>query len=139
MKYLHKFTSTDDFNAAYNGTDYLEPWVSITPLSYKWMLNNSEFTVELIEKNKEVSFDDPTEPNFSFVMRDCFIWKDTVTNDLYATKALPESGIPVVRVTATPEDSYPYNSGNVSLNGRNTMTTLFLSSSEQIFKVDYNK
>lgn len=30
MKYLHKFTSLADFNAAYNGQDYIEPWVSYT-------------------------------------------------------------------------------------------------------------
>lgn len=30
MKYLHKFTSIADFQAAYNGQDYIEPWVSYT-------------------------------------------------------------------------------------------------------------
>lgn len=30
MKYLHKFTSLTDFQAAYDGQDYIEPWVSLT-------------------------------------------------------------------------------------------------------------
>jgi hypothetical protein len=29
-KYLHKFESLADFNSAYNGSDYQEPWVSYT-------------------------------------------------------------------------------------------------------------
>lgn len=29
-KYLHKFTSLEDFKAAYEGENYLEPWVSYT-------------------------------------------------------------------------------------------------------------
>lgn len=29
-KYLHKFNAEEDFNAAYNGEDYIEPWVSYT-------------------------------------------------------------------------------------------------------------
>lgn len=29
-KYLHKFTSLAEFEAAYNGSDYHEPWVSLT-------------------------------------------------------------------------------------------------------------
>ena len=30
MKYLHKFNSAAEFEAAYNGNDYIEPWVSLT-------------------------------------------------------------------------------------------------------------
>lgn len=29
-KYLHKFASLEDFKTAYEGADYLEPWVSYT-------------------------------------------------------------------------------------------------------------
>lgn len=29
-RYLHKFTSLEDFKAAYEGESYLEPWVSYT-------------------------------------------------------------------------------------------------------------
>ncbi len=49
MKYLHKFSSLADFEAAYNGSDYLEPWVSITPINenlrvdYNKHLTNADF------------------------------------------------------------------------------------------------
>ena len=49
MKYLHKFSSLADFEAAYNGSDYLEPWVSITPanenlrVDYNKHLTNADF------------------------------------------------------------------------------------------------
>ena len=29
-KYLHRFDAEEDFNEAYNGEDYIEPWVSYT-------------------------------------------------------------------------------------------------------------
>lgn len=29
-KYLHKFESVADFNEKYNGSSYIEPWVSAT-------------------------------------------------------------------------------------------------------------
>ena len=29
-KYLHRFDAEEDFNAAYNGEDYIKPWVSYT-------------------------------------------------------------------------------------------------------------
>lgn len=29
-KYLHKFNAEEDFNEAYNGEEYIEPWVSYT-------------------------------------------------------------------------------------------------------------
>jgi len=49
MKYLHKFSSLADFEAAYNGSDYLEPWVSTTPVNeslrvdYNKHLTNADF------------------------------------------------------------------------------------------------
>lgn len=34
MKYLHKFTSENDFKAEYEGEDYKKPWVSLTKNEY---------------------------------------------------------------------------------------------------------
>lgn len=30
MEYIHLFETTSEFNEAYNGPDYKEPWVSFT-------------------------------------------------------------------------------------------------------------
>lgn len=55
MKYLHRFTSMADFQAAYNGNDYYEPWVSLTksniPLKIKILLpEDQELILNYIEK-----------------------------------------------------------------------------------------
>ena len=48
MKYLHKFTSMADFQAAYDGQDYIEPWVSYT--TYDQALS---FTASIIHAGNE--------------------------------------------------------------------------------------
>lgn len=49
MKYLHKFTSLTAFNAAYNGQDYIEPWVSYTVDSNLEQVNYNKENVPQIE------------------------------------------------------------------------------------------
>ena len=52
MKYLHLFENVSDFNAAYNGADYYEPWVSYTiedeNLHYNKHPEDEPFTIEII-------------------------------------------------------------------------------------------
>ena len=57
-KYLHKFESLADFEAAYNGSDYHEPWVSLTksdvPLRIKISVGssgNQELRLKYIKKD----------------------------------------------------------------------------------------
>ena len=42
-KYLHKFETNSEFSAAYNGEDYLEPWVSVTSENEKVKYNKTEY------------------------------------------------------------------------------------------------
>lgn len=64
-KYLHKFETTADFEAAYYGSDYHEPWVSLTksniPLKIKILLpEEQELILNYIEKAL-VTISDNTE------------------------------------------------------------------------------
>ena len=56
MKYLHLFENVSDFNAAYNGADYYEPWVSYTiedeNLHYNKHPEDEPFTVEIINNGR---------------------------------------------------------------------------------------
>lgn len=68
MKYLHKFNSLEDFNAAYNGSDYHEPWVSLTKsedlTKIKIVLNYSgdpELELRYVEKAPVENDGDTTE------------------------------------------------------------------------------
>ena len=49
-KYLHRFDAEEDFNAAYNGEDYIEPWVSYTNESGRVDYNKS-FDLEIYYTN----------------------------------------------------------------------------------------
>lgn len=49
MKYLHKFTSLAAFNSAYNGQNYIEPWVSYTVDSNLEQVNYNKENVPQIE------------------------------------------------------------------------------------------
>lgn len=59
MKYLHKFENSADFNTAYNGSDYHEPWVSYTlvtdngkpKVNYNKKMAVTEFTVDMSNLN----------------------------------------------------------------------------------------
>lgn len=59
MKYLHLFENVSDFNAAYNGADYYEPWVSYTiedeNLHYNKHPEDEPFAIEIIN-NGQISF-----------------------------------------------------------------------------------
>jgi len=43
MIYLHYFETNSEFSAAYNGEDYLEPWVSLTSENEKVKYNKTEY------------------------------------------------------------------------------------------------
>jgi hypothetical protein len=73
MKYVHYFETSSEFSAAYNGADYLEPWVSVTKENDEINYNKEAFVTvrtELMGENREYVLADVTEyygPAVSFI------------------------------------------------------------------------
>lgn len=73
--YLHKFNNKADFNTAYNGSDYHEPWVSLTksdvPSKIKISIDSSSGNPEL-----RLTYINKEEVNYgSGGTLEAYIWK----------------------------------------------------------------
>jgi len=77
-KYLHRFDAEEDFNEAYNGKDYIEPWVSYTDET------EDEEHVDYNKKNPQEAFDAGNFVRISFN----FNGEEGQTGDRYFRNAL---------------------------------------------------
>ena len=72
-KYLHSFGTDTQFEAAYNGNDYIEPWVSYTRENHEVNFNKQGFMIRVgIKDNSDLSipYDDrPIIYNDSFTKK----------------------------------------------------------------------
>lgn len=125
MKYLHKFTSMADFQAAYDGQDYIEPWVSLTlsgvPTKVSCSANETVYTLEYQGQALVGG-----ETN-------CHIWYDGSNEAFYATDSRTiEEGTEISYLTVT-DGEYDWNDGSFSAEDVEVLE------SEDIDYVHYNK
>ena len=99
-KYLHQFETEDEFKQAYDGSDYIEPWVSLHPETEK-------YATWYVERQGEIAVSEPffyageadiyTDWTHTDVEGHYYFWASTQTYDdtliRFATKSKnPEHG-----------------------------------------------
>ena len=122
MKYLHKFTSDADFDTAYNGNDYIEPWVSCIQYPIKLSVTTEYEDTITIEYQGPVTLADETEG---------YLWYDTDHSAGYFTGTrVPENYLEYIYLNG---DTWDWNDGSV---GISSITVLENGTD---YQVDYNK
>ena len=128
MKYLHKFTSMADFQAAYDGQDYIEPWVSLTLSGVPTKISCSDEyeNVYTLEYQGQALVGGETN---------CHIWYDSSNERYYATETRTiEDETEISYLYITEGDEYEWDDGSFSAEAVEV-----LESEEGINYVHYNK
>lgn len=128
MKYLHKFTSMADFQAAYDGQDYIEPWVSLTlsGVPTKVSCSDEYETVYILEYQGQSLVGGETN---------CHIWYSDANEAFYATETRTiEDGTNILYLYITEGGEYDWNDGAFD-----ATSVEVLESEEGINYVHYNK
>lgn len=137
-KYLHKFESLADFNTAYNGSDYHEPWVSLTksdiPSKIKILLpEEKELILNYIEKAPVDNDGSTIEMYIWQVENSTSDWIDV--GDYMATNTIEEKEYVDTYIEKVEKDS-----GNQewdSTEGYSILELIIIENPRD--KVDYNK
>ena len=125
-KYLHKFNSKVDFETAYNGSDYHEPWVSLTkegiPTKVSCSANESVYILEYQGQAPVAG------------SGDYCIWKDS-NDEFYATdsRTIVPNETSIYYLYIGENDQYDWNDGDFYA------SSVEVLESEDIHYVDYNK
>lgn len=126
MKYLHKFTSMADFQAAYDGQDYIEPWVSLTlsGVPTKVSCSDEYENVHTLEYRGQAIVGGETNLH---------IWYEDSNEAVYGTETRTiEDGMDIYALYEI-DDEYDWNDGSF------TADAVEVLESEDIDYVHYNK
>lgn len=126
-KYLHKFESLADFESAYNGSDYHEPWVSLTKegIPTKVSCSNQNDTVYILEYQGQA----PVAGSGDYC-----IWKDS-NDGFYATdsRTIVPNETSIYYLYIDENDQYDWNDGDFYA------SSVEVLESENVHYIDYNK